>query len=125
MSIFEKLKRLVGIKPAEPPTLTDYERLTRSVVRTGNLDWSGQPIDRYRSAGMAPPPWYRRLVDDHLARVGLKIENRQRNSRFPGFVAGQFERDCTASENARWRRPSEDDSWLRQGDNYHVPREPY
>jgi hypothetical protein len=114
MSIIEKLKRLVGIKPAEPPTLTDYERLTRSIVRTGNLDWQGLPIDRPRGAGMAPPPWYRRLVDDHLARVGLKIENRQGNPAIPMWRQDQFARDSIASENARYRRPPAD-SWLHQG----------
>ena len=111
MSIMQFFKRLIGGKPDAP---LSGDELTRAIVRTGNLDWQGLPIDRVRGPGMEPPPWYRRMVSDRLARAGQRIENRQ-NSDIPGLLPNQFDCDSIASENARRRRPPADD-WLRQGD---------
>jgi hypothetical protein len=60
------------------------------------------------------------MVDDHLERVGLRIENRQGNPAIPTLRPDQFARDSIASEAARHRRPREDD-FLRMGDGYYRP----
>ena len=78
MNIIQRFfEKLVGGKVEEP--LTDYERLTRAVVRTGNLDWQGLPIDRHAGAPITPSPAlkkHREMVDAFLERVGLKVERR-------------------------------------------------
>jgi hypothetical protein len=117
MGIVQFFKKLVGGKTDEP--LSDYERLTRGVVRTGNLDWSGKPIDRDRGAGMLPPKGYRKMVDAWLERAGLHIERRDppRGVQSVAGLAGitaVFERDCERQEATRWRQPPAD-AWLRQG----------
>jgi hypothetical protein len=123
MSIMQRLKEVVGGKAADEP-LTDYEQLTRAVVRTENLDWQGLPIDRERGAGMSPPKGFRKLVDYCLERAGFKIERRKppgiQAVRGLSAISAIFNADAARQAAAPRRRPRED-AFLRQGDAYSRP----
>lgn len=47
MGIKERFNKLIG---KEPQPISDREKWRRAVVRTGNLDWQGLPIDRNAGA---------------------------------------------------------------------------
>jgi hypothetical protein len=116
-------KKLVGSAPDEEMIWNDEENLRRMMVRTGNLDWQGKPIDRDRGASMAPRG-HRRMVDSFLRLAGIKVERNQspgiQAARNFGAISAIFERDASKQAATRGRRPPAD-SWLRQGGGHGGP----
>jgi hypothetical protein len=101
MGILDRFQKLVG--KVEP--ISDREKWRRAVVRNGNLDWRGQPIDQNAGGPITsrPDPRYRSLVDGFLERTGLKIEARP-NQHIPVAGRDQFGRDAAATQQAYDRR---------------------
>lgn len=93
----------------EPEMVSDRENLRRGVVRTGNLDWQGLPIDRHAGAPIDQPEAPRRFRDkvaDFLDRMGGKIE--RPNPHIPVLSLNQFNRDAETTERAYWRQFNND-----------------
>lgn len=106
MSLKDQFRKLIGKDKVEPP-VDGWENLSRAVVRNGNLDWRGLPIDRRRD-GETPftlverPRGYFEQVADYLGRAGAKIERRW-NAEIPSWNNDQFQRDAATTETARER----------------------
>jgi hypothetical protein len=119
MSILGFFKKLIGGKVDEP--LADY--YTRSIVRTGNLDWQGLPLDRHAGAPITHSPGQKRhleRVNELLKRVGRRIEQRSPPHGVQavaglGTISDIFQADANRQASARWRQPPSD-SWLHSGD---------
>jgi hypothetical protein len=105
MSLLDRFNKLIGKDKVEPP-VDGWDNLSRFVVRTGNLDWRGLPIDRNRD-GETPvtlemPRGFRERVNEFLGRSGSQIEQRW-NREIPTRNQEQFQRDAATTETARER----------------------
>jgi hypothetical protein len=99
MNLKDRIRKLLGAEP-----VSNSENWRRAMVRNGNLDWQGLPIDRPRQ-GETPverPRGYFEQVSDFLGRAGLKIEQRW-NPDIPVLHPNQFQHDAATIEAARER----------------------
>jgi hypothetical protein len=120
-------KKLVGGEPDEEMIWNDEENLRRMMVRTGNLDWQGKPIDRDRGKSMAPRG-HRKLVDSFLRLAGLEVERNQSPGihavRNFGAISAIFHADASrqaATQAATRGRLPASDAWLHQGGGHGGP----
>jgi hypothetical protein len=100
MGIFSKL-----FGKDEEPYVSDWENWRRAVVRTGNLDWTNQPIDRFAGAPIAPSPelkGFRERIADFLDQIGGRIE--RPNPNIPVMPQSLFEQNASTTETAYNRR---------------------
>lgn len=102
MSILERFNKLIG---KEPEPLSDREKWRRAMVRSGNLDWQGLPIDRNAGGPIntSESRGYREAVRGFLGLNNLKVEPRP-NSHIPVLNPNQFDRDSGTTEQAYDRR---------------------
>jgi hypothetical protein len=76
MNLKGRFNRLLG---KEPDAISPHEAWRRAVVRNGDLDWEGKPIDRNAGRPLAGRPerrGYFERVADFLERKGIRIERR-------------------------------------------------
>jgi hypothetical protein len=99
----DRFNKFIGKVPEE---LSSAEKWRRAVVRNGNLDWQGLPIDRNAGHPQASRPEqraFRERVEDFLDRRGLRIE--RRNEHIPELIPDQlFDQQAERTERARERR---------------------
>jgi hypothetical protein len=102
MGLKERFNKLIG---KEPP-ISERERWRRSVLRSGNLDYSGKPIDRAAGRPIAARPeqrGYFERVGDFLERKGLRLE--RRNAHIATLIPDQiFDQEVEMAELAHDRR---------------------
>ena len=102
MGLRERFNKLLG---KEPP-ISERERWRRAVVRNGNLDYSGKPIDRNAGGPIAGRPeqaGYFERVRESLERSGLTMEHR--NQHLPTLLPNQtFNDEVERAEQAHDRR---------------------
>jgi hypothetical protein len=125
MSLLDRFNKLIGKDKVEPP-VDGWDNLSRFVVRTGNLDWRGLPIDRNRD-GETPvtlerPRGFSERVNEFLGRSGSQIEQRW-NREIPTWNQGQFQQDSATTETARERamgapRIANNSDFLRNGGRF-------
>lgn len=103
MGLKEQFNKLIG---KQPEAISDRERWRRAVVRTGNLDHSGKPIDRAAGGPISARPEqsrYRERVSELLERGGVKIE--RRNTHIPEMIPNQiFNEEAENAEQTHERR---------------------
>jgi hypothetical protein len=103
MGIKERFNKLIG---REPAPISDREKWRRTVVRNGNLDWQGKPIDRNAGAPISGRPeqaGFFERVGDFLERAGLRVE--RRNEHIPQIIPNQiFDDEVGIAEQAHERR---------------------
>ena len=102
MSLIDRFKKLVGNDQVGFPA-SNYENLRRFVVRDGNLDWQGLPIDRNRD-GETPvmferPRAFSERVREFLGLGGASIEQRW-SPDVATWRPSQFENDAATTETA-------------------------
>jgi hypothetical protein len=126
MSLKETFNRLIGKEPSpvsRREAISPQEAWRRAIIRSGNLDWQGLPIDRNPGRPIAARPeqsGYRELVSDFLERAGMRIEcwNERVQQMIPGRL---FDQEAGIAERAHERRfdvRNRDDSmqdYLRDG----------
>jgi hypothetical protein len=104
MSIKDRFNKLIG---KEPEPLSDRQRWHNAVVRTGNLDHQGLPIDRNVGGPIARfgALWdaYAERVADFLNHDGNKLEQPWRNGH-PTMAPNQFGKEAGITEQAHDRR---------------------
>jgi hypothetical protein len=125
MSLKDRFRKLLGDNRVEPPA-DGWENLARAVVRNGNLDWRGLPIDRNRD-GETPvtlerPRGFSELFNGFLGRSGARIEQRW-NPEIPTLHQNPFQRDSATTETARERamgapRIANNSDFLRNGGRF-------
>jgi hypothetical protein len=102
MGLKERFNKLIG---KEPP-ISERERWRRSVLRSGNLDYSGKPIDRAAGRPIAARPeqrGYFERVGDFLERKELRLE--RRNAHIATLIPDQiFDQEVEIAELAHDRR---------------------
>jgi hypothetical protein len=101
MSILDRFNKLIG---KEPEPISDREKWRRAMVRDGNLDWQGLPIDRNAGGPIntSESRAYREAVGGFLEGFKLKVE--QIKSHFPVWNPNQFDREAAVTERAYDRR---------------------
>ena len=103
MGLKERFNKLIG---KEPAPISERERWRCAVVRVGNLDHSGKPIDRHAGQPIAGRPeqsGYIDRVNDFLERRGIRIE--RRNEHVPTLIPDQiFDQEVEIAELAHDRR---------------------
>jgi hypothetical protein len=101
MGLKERLNKLLG---KEPEAISPREAWRRAVVRNGNLDYSGQPIDRDVGRPIAGRPeqrGYLERVSDFLERRGIGIE--RRNAHIPTLIPDQiFDQEAEMARDRRF-----------------------
>jgi hypothetical protein len=107
----------------DPAPISEAERWRRHIVRDGNLDWQGKPIDRNAGRPIAGRPdqrGYRERVDEFLERAGMRRESW--STRVPQLTDRQFARDVKKADRAhegrfdsRRNHDSDIDQFLRDG----------
>jgi hypothetical protein len=107
MGIMDLFKRKEPKQPtSRREAISPQEAWRRAVVRTGNLDWQGLPIDRNAGGPIAGRPEQRGFmerVSDFLERSGLRIE--RRNEHIPTMIPNQiFDEEVGIAEQAYERR---------------------
>jgi hypothetical protein len=102
--IRDQLNKLTGRD--DPAPISEAERWRRHVVRDGNLDYSGKPIDRNAGRPIAGRPdqrAYRERVDEFLERAGMQLESW--TTRVPQLITDrQFDQEAKKAEQAHTRR---------------------
>jgi hypothetical protein len=103
MGLRERFSKLIG---KEPEPISERERWRRAVIRNGNLDYSGKPIDRNADGPIAGRPeqsGYLERVRDFLEHSGIKIE--RRNAHVPTLIPNQiFNEEVEKAQHAHDRR---------------------
>lgn len=101
--IRETFNKLVG---KESATISQREAYRRAVVRTGNLDWEGKPIDRNAGRPIAGRPeqhGHLERVRVFLERAGMRIE--RWSERVPQMIPDRlFDQEAKKAEQAHERR---------------------
>jgi hypothetical protein len=103
MGLKESFNKLIG---KEPAPISPREAWRRAVVRNGNLDHPGKPIDHNAGRPIAGRPeqsGYVDRVNDFLERRGIRIE--RRNEHIPTLIPDQiFDQEVELAELAHDRR---------------------
>ena len=103
MGLRERFSKLIG---KEPEPISERERWRRAVIRNGNLDYTGKPIDRNAGGPIAGRPeqsGYLERVPDFLEHSGIKIE--RRNAHVPTLIPNQiFNEEVEKAEHPHDRR---------------------
>jgi hypothetical protein len=108
MGLREQFKKLISKQP-EPTSRREaifpQEAWRRAVIRSGNLDWQGRPIDRNPGRPIPGRPeqaGYFQRVTDFLERSGMRIERRNQH---PQMIPDRlFDQEAGIAAQAHERR---------------------